>query len=112
LIVLVDQETWSAAEEFAALLQDNRAATVMGARTGGAGCGYTYGGDPTTLKNSGVVLKLPDCVRFRSDGSNEVRGIIPDVPIALRADDGLQLKAKLVADRLPDAIAQSMLSRP
>jgi hypothetical protein len=110
LIVLVDQETWSAAEQFAALLQDNRAALVMGARTGGAGCGYTYGGNPTTLKNSGAVLKLPDCVRFRADGSNEVRGIIPDEPVAIRADDGAQLKGRLVAERLPGAIARLLLS--
>jgi hypothetical protein len=83
LIVLVDQETWSAAEEFAAVLQDNKAAIVMGARTGGAGCGYTWGGTPTKLKNSGAILKLPDCVRFRGDGSNEVRGILPDEVVAL-----------------------------
>lgn len=107
LIVLTDQETWSAAEEFAAVLQDNRAAVVMGARTGGAGCGYTWGGTPTTLKNSGAVLKLPDCVRFRADGSNEVRGILPDVPVPLRADDGLALRARLIAEKLPEAIAHA-----
>lgn len=107
LIVLTDQETWSAAEEFAAVLQDNRAAVVMGARTGGAGCGYTWGGTPTRLKNSGAVLKLPDCVRYRADGSNEVRGILPDVPVAVRADDGLALRARLIAEKLPEAIARA-----
>jgi len=76
---LVDRETWSAAEYFAALLQDNQAATVVGELTGGAGCGYTDGGIPTKLKNSGARLKMPDCVRFRADGSNEVNGITPDV---------------------------------
>jgi hypothetical protein len=45
VIVLVDNETWSAAEQFAALLQDNSAAIVMGTRTGGAGCGHLYGND-------------------------------------------------------------------
>jgi C-terminal processing protease CtpA/Prc len=105
LIVLVDQETWSAAEEFAAVLQDNKAAVILGARTGGAGCGHTNGGTPTTLKNSGAVLELPDCVRFRADGSNEVRGIIPDEVVALRADDGLQLRARLILEKLPAAIA-------
>jgi C-terminal processing protease CtpA/Prc len=105
--VLVDQETWSAAEEFAALLQDNKAAVVIGSRTGGAGCGHTNGGTPTTLTNSGAVLELPDCVRVRADGSNEVRGIIPDVPVALRADDGRALRAKLVSERLGEAIAQA-----
>jgi hypothetical protein len=105
LLVLVDQETWSAAEEFAALLQDNKAAVVIGARTGGAGCGYTNGGDPTKLKNSGAVLKLPDCVRFRADGSNEVRGILPDVPLAIRAGDSAHFSARLIAEKLPSAVA-------
>lgn len=107
LIVLTDQETWSAAEEFAAVLQDNKAALVLGERTGGAGCGYTYGGTPTKLTNSGAILKLPDCVRYRTDGSNEVRGIIPDEPVGLRANDGLQLRAKLIAERLPTAISRA-----
>lgn len=107
LLVLTDQETWSAAEEFAAVLQDNKAAIVIGARSGGAGCGYTYGGTPTKLANSGAVLKLPDCVRFRADGSNEVGGIIPDEPVALRANDGLRLRAKLIAERLPHAISRA-----
>jgi hypothetical protein len=107
LILLVDQETWSAAEEFAALLQDNRAAVVIGARSGGAGCGYTAGGNPTRLKNSSALLKLPDCLRYRADGSNEVRGIVPDVPVAIRADDGLKFRVELIARELPTAIARA-----
>lgn len=107
LILLVDNETWSAAEEFAAVLQDNKAAVVLGARTGGAGCGHTYGGTPTALKNSGATLELPDCVRFRADGSNEVRGIVPDEVVGLRASDGLQFKADLTARKLPAAIAKA-----
>jgi hypothetical protein len=111
LIVLVDQETWSAAEEFAAVLQDNKAAVILGARTGGAGCGYTYGGTPTTLNNSGAILKLPDCVRFRADGSNEVRGIIPDEVVALRADDGVHFRAELIAEKLSSAVAKATALR-
>ena len=107
LIILTDQETWSAAEEFAAVLQDNRAAVVLGARTGGAGCGHTWGGTPTKLQNSGAVLELPDCVRFRADGSNEVRGVLPDVPVALRTNDGLRLRARLIAEKLPSAMTQA-----
>jgi hypothetical protein len=108
LIVLVDQNTWSAAEEFSALLQDNHAAVILGTRTGGAGCGHTNGGTPTTLVNSHAILELPDCVRFRADGSNEVRGIIPDVLVAIRADDGVAFKASLIAEKLPSAIARAM----
>jgi peptidase S41-like protein len=79
LYVVVDRNTWSAAEYFAAILQDNHAATILGELTGGAGCGYTEGGIPTTLKNSGAEVKMPDCVRLRADGSDEVNGITPDV---------------------------------
>jgi len=104
LAVLVDDETWSAAEEFAAVLQDNRAAVIVGNRTGGAGCGHTNGGTPTTLKNSGAILELPDCVRFRADGSNEVAGVIPDILTGMKASDGRTFKAKLIAARLPDVI--------
>lgn len=107
LIVLVDQETWSAAEEFAAVLQDNRAAIILGARTGGAGCGQTNGGTPTTLAHSGATFELPDCVRLRADGSNEVRGVIPDELVGLRASDGNRFKAGLVTAALGRAVARA-----
>jgi hypothetical protein len=79
LFVIVDRDTWSAAELFAAMLQDNKAARIVGELTGGAGCGYTDGGIPTILRNSGAVVKMPDCVRLRADGSNEVAGVAPDI---------------------------------
>jgi len=104
LAVLVDDQTWSAAEQFAAVLQDNRAAVIVGARTGGAGCGLTNGGAPTVLNNSGATLELPDCARFRKDGSNEVAGIIPDVLTGMRHNDGSSFKAKLVEAHLLETI--------
>jgi len=107
LIVLVDDETWSAAEEFAALLQDNGAAVVMGARTGGAGCGRMNGGAPITLAHSKARLELPNCVRFRKDGSNEVSGIIPDVLTGVRWNDGPGYAGRLTAARLPEAVARA-----
>ena len=79
LYVIVDRHTWSAAEYFAAILQDNRAAVVAGELTGGAGCGYTDGGIPAVLANSGAKVRMPDCVRLRKDGSDEVAGVTPDV---------------------------------
>ncbi len=79
LFVAVDRETWSAAEYFAAILQDNKAATLVGELTGGAGCGYTNGGISTVLTNSKARVLMPDCVRLRRDGSNEVNGITPDI---------------------------------
>jgi hypothetical protein len=104
VIILVDQGTASAAEEFAAVLQDNRAALIVGSRTLGAGCGYTNGGTPTSLPHTGATLKVPDCARFRADGSNEVNGILPDAPIPWRRDDGTRFKARLLEVRLPSLI--------
>jgi hypothetical protein len=104
VIVLVDERTGSAAEDFAATLQDNHAAVIMGGRTAGAGCGYTNGGTPTTLNNTRAVLRLPDCVRFRADGSNSVNGVIPDVLVGIRGQDSAKFKAKLVEAKLPDAV--------
>jgi hypothetical protein len=107
LAVLVDDQTWSAAEEFAAILQDNGAAAIIGTRTGGAGCGHTNGGTPTTLKNSGATLELPDCVRFRADGSNEVAGVMPDVLTGMKASDGQAFKAKLIEAHLVQIVSMA-----
>jgi hypothetical protein len=79
LVVLVDRRTASASEQFTAMLRDNDAALVVGERTYGAGCGFTRGGIQTTLGHSGLRLRMPDCLRLRADGTNEVAGIAPDV---------------------------------
>jgi Peptidase family S41 len=107
LIVLVDSETWSAAEQFTALLQDNKAAIVMGTRTGGAGCGNLYGNDPITLLQSGAKFELPNCVRFRRDGTNEVGGVVPDVTTGVRWNDGPTFAGRLTNARLPEAVKQA-----
>lgn len=107
VIVLVDSETWSAAEQFTALLRDNDAAVVMGIRTGGAGCGHLHGKAPITLTHSRAVLELPNCARFRKDGSNEVSGIVPDVPTGVRWNDGTAYAGRLTAARLPEAVLQA-----
>jgi hypothetical protein len=104
VMVLVDERTGSAAEEFASILQDNHTGIIVGTRTAGAGCGYTNGGSPTTLNNSRAVLRLPDCVNFRADGSNAVNGVIPDVLVGMRAQDGAKFKAKLIEAKLPEAV--------
>lgn len=104
LLVLVDGNTGSAAGEFAAVLQDNRAAVVLGSPALG-GCGYTDGGAPTQLTHSGAILELPDCARFRRDGSNEVAGIDPDVLVGFQSIDGPRRKARRLAAVLPRAVA-------
>lgn len=85
LAILVDGGTASAAELFVATLRDNRRATVIGTTTRGLGCGYTSGGVAIRLPASGAQLKLPDCVRYRADGSNEVEGVEPDILVGWRA---------------------------
>jgi hypothetical protein len=104
LIVLVDAGTASASEGFAAELQDNHAALIMGEHTYGAGCGYTDGGTPTKLKNTGAVLQVPDCVGLRADGSNTIRGVIPDVLVGFHRMDGPRLKATAFFAKLPEAL--------
>ena len=104
LVLLVDGGTGSAAAEFAAELQDNHAATLIGAPAAG-GCGHTNGGTPTHLRNSGAVLELPDCARFRADGSNEMDGIVPDVLVGLREADGPHREALKVSQKLAEAVA-------
>jgi len=104
IAVLVDGNTWSAAEEFAAVLQDNKAAAVAGSPSGGAGCGHTDGGTPTTLSHSGGVLELPDCVRFRKDDRNEIGGIDPDVLIGFRENDGPTRKSLRLQQKLPEIV--------
>lgn len=107
LIVLIDTGTGSAAAQFAAVLQDNRAGVLVGAPANG-GCGHTDGGTPTTLKNSGGILELPDCARIRADGTNEVMGIQPDILVGLTATDGPHRQATKVFAKLPNAIGWAL----
>jgi len=105
LVVLVDGGTGSAAGQFAVELQDNRAAILIGAPTAGAGCGYTDGGAPTILTNSRGVLRLPDCVRLRANGTNAAVSAEPDVAVALRADVSAERNARQVRAGLGEAIS-------
>jgi Peptidase family S41 len=103
LSVVVDFGTGSAAEEFAATLQDDRAARIVGEATGGSGCGYTNGGIVATLTRSKAVLKLPDCVRFRADGTNEVAGVVPDRMVPFGTRDSPYQRARKVMRALASA---------
>ena len=85
------------------MLQDSHAAVIVGAPTGGAGCGHTDGGTPTTLAHSLGVLELPDCARFRAKGDNEVAGVQPDLLMGLRRYDGVDRQAEFLRDKLPEA---------
>jgi hypothetical protein len=96
LAVLVDRGTSSSAEYFTAMLADNGAATVLGHPTDGSGCGYTNGGIRTVLAKTGAVVRMPDCVRYRADGTNEVAGVTPHVLVPWHAVDNPYQRAKRV----------------
>jgi hypothetical protein len=97
LFVLADGGSASATEAFIAMLKDNGAATVIGERTYGAGCGYLDGGLPLELPNSGLEVWMPDCARFRIDGTNEIEGIDPDIPVPWSDLGGSERARALVA---------------
>ena len=104
LVLLTDGGTASASELFAAMLRDNGAARLVGTSTLGAGCGHTNGGIPAMLKNSRAELKLPDCVRLRADGTNEVLGLVPDVLVPWRTRDSPFQRAAKAAKALDSIV--------
>ncbi|HEY0306010.1 MAG TPA: S41 family peptidase [Longimicrobiales bacterium] len=102
LYIMTDPNTASASEQFAATLQDNGVARTIGQHTMGVGCGYVDGGNPVTLKNSGIVVWMPNCARFRADGSNEFDGVKPDYPADWGSDAASKTRVLLsVLDRMP-----------
>ena len=98
LVVIVHDNTHSAAELFAAALRDNGRAIVVGATTSGAGCGqFTQQGAGFRLPNSGALVHVPDCTRQRADRSDERGGVEPDVAVPWGpSDSGYQWTAKVV----------------
>ncbi len=79
--VLADRRSYSSAEMFAAVMQDNHIAKLVGDRTGGDGCGFMTDGAPIVLRHSRLRFRVPDCIRLRADGTNEEAGIAPDLPV-------------------------------
>lgn len=101
LFVLMDRHTASAAEDFAVMLRDNGAALLVGERTYGAGCGQ-IGGDTERIRlpASGLAVRMPNCARIRRDGTNEVAGITPDLPVAWEESDPALRRAEKVLEAI------------
>lgn len=98
LVVLINDETHSSAEQFAALLRDRGRALLAGTVSAGAGCGhYTAAGTAFVLPSSRGRVETPDCVRLRADGRSERRGIEPDRPIPWGPSDSPYLAAEKAA---------------
>jgi hypothetical protein len=108
VVVLVDEASASATELFAAMLQDARAALVIGAPTLGAGCGWTMGQYESSrlLDRSRARVMIPDCARLRADGSNEIDGIQPDLLIGFRRADTPRQRAQRLAKALPAVLVR------
>lgn len=104
LLVLIDGNSASSSELFAAMLRDAGRATIIGAPSFGAGCGHTRPRAPLELKHSGGRLEMPDCARRRANGGNEVAGIVPDRLIALRTYDTVRQRVAKLAAALPELV--------
>ena len=91
--VLTNGRTFSSAEMFAAVLQNNAAARIVGTRTGGDGCGFMNDPQPLTLPHSGLRFRIPNCVRLRQQGTDEVAGVTPDIPISPMRDESARARA-------------------
>lgn len=79
--VLTDNRTASSAEMFAATMHDNGIAKIVGRQTAGDGCGFMTESDPLELHHSHLRFRVPNCVRLRADGTDEVSGIKPDLSV-------------------------------
>ncbi len=81
LYLLTDGGTASASEEFAAALVDYAGGRTVGQRTHGAGCGFTHRARTLRLPATGLVVRAPDCTRYRRDGAPEGLGVSPDIAL-------------------------------
>jgi len=102
---LTSATSYSSAEMFAALVQDQKIAKTVGVRTGGDGCGFVEDTPPTVLPHSLLRLRMPNCVRLRADGGDEVAGVTPDIPVPNLEGESARARAlkilKLIAADAP-----------
>ena len=111
VLLLVDGNSASATELLAAMLQDARRATVVGAPTFGAGCGFTRPPEPVPLPHLGLVLGIPDCARLRPDKTNEIDGIVPDILVPFREFDTPAQRVRRLLSVLPTVLAGAKRTR-
>jgi hypothetical protein len=100
--VLTDGKTASSAEMFTAVLRDNGIARIVGAPTAGDGGGFMFSEAPLELPHSHLRFQMPNCVRLRADGTNEVAGIQPDLPILPRQGESPKARAARLLNAIED----------
>ncbi len=98
--VLTDGRTGSSAEMFTATMRDNRIARIIGIPTVGAGAGFMFDEAPVELPHSRLRFQLPNCVRLRADGTDEVVGIQPDLPVLPRQGENARARAARVLESI------------
>jgi hypothetical protein len=107
--VLTDASTGSAAEAFTALMHDRGVAKTIGTRTRGLGCGFVDFDEPFVLPHSRLAFRIPNCARLRGDGTDEVAGIAPDLPMTAGPGES----SRSVALRVLQTIAaESLVKAP
>jgi hypothetical protein len=109
--VLIDSRTYSAAELFASELQNNRAAKLIGDKTGGDGCGFMNDVAPIELPHSHLRFQMPNCVRIRADGTDEVAGVAPDIAVVAREGENSRKQAARVLRALTNDLKSSSARR-
>lgn len=92
--VLVDSGTASSAEAFTTTMRDRDVARVIGARTFGAGCGFMNDVPPVVLPHSKLSWSVPNCVRLRADGADDVAGVTPDFPLTALPGESPRARAE------------------
>ncbi len=104
--VVVDRRTYSAGELAAAVFEDNGVGKLLGDTTGGDGCGFMYTSN-YVLPSGRMRFRIPNCVRLRKDGRDEVAGIRPDWFVPAYAGETAAQHAK----RLLDAVTADLAPR-
>jgi peptidase S41-like protein len=94
--VLTDGKSFSSAEMFAAVMHDNGIARTVGVKTGGDGCGWMAPVVPIVLPASRLRFRVPSCARLRADGTDEVSGVAPDLPVAATEGESSRARAARV----------------
>jgi hypothetical protein len=97
IAVIIDEDSGSAAEMAAGMLQDWAGAIVVGEPSSGSGAGYHFGRHADPLPVSGLELYMPTATSWRRDGRNYREGITPDIRVWWYEDDTWEARVKKLA---------------
>jgi hypothetical protein len=103
--VVTDGHSYSSSELFASSMQFNHIAKTVGQRTGGDGCGFVIDIPPLVLPHSRMAFRMPNCVRLRTDGGDEVAGVPPDLPVLPLKDESSRARAARAAEVIAGDLA-------